>query len=130
MILDSSSVLAVLFEEEGHERVVAALEEANIIAIGAPTLVETAMVAMKVFGLHGRSLVSQFLESWNVVIVSFGDRHVRTALDAFIRFGKGRHPARLNLGDCMSYAAASLADEPLLFVGDDFAQTDLTPALT
>lgn len=129
MILDSSSVLAILFEEEGHEHVVAALEEAKVIAIGAPTLVETGMVAMKVFGLRGRSLVSQFLESWDVVVVPFGDRHARTALDAFIRYGKGRHPARLNLGDCMSYATASITDEPLLFVGDDFAQTDLTPAL-
>ncbi len=129
MILDSSSVLTVLFEEEGHELVVDALEEATVVGIGAPTLVETGIVAMKVFGLHGRALVAQFLESWNVVVVPFGDRHVRTALDAFIRYGKGRHPARLNLGDCMSYATASLASEPLLFVGDDFAQTDLPPAL-
>jgi len=129
LILDSSAVLAVLFEEEGHERLVAALEGANVVGIGAPTLVETGMVAVKVFDLRGRSLVSQFLGRWGVVVVPFGDRHERTALDAFIRYGKGRHPARLNLGDCMSYATASIAGEPLLFTGSDFAQTDLTPAL-
>lgn len=129
MILDSSSVLAVLFEEEGHELLVDTLEEAKVVGIGAPTLVETGMVAVKAFDLHGRSLVSQFLENWNVVVVPFDDRHVRAALDAFIRYGKGRHPARLNLGDCMAYATAKIADVPLLFTGNDFAQTDLTPAL-
>ena len=129
MILDSSSVLAVLFEEEGHEPVVGALEAAEIIGIGAPTLFETGMVSTRVFDLHGGSLVSQFLERWNVVVVPFGDRHARAALDAFIRYGKGRHSARLNYGDCMTYATARIADEPLLFTGDDFAQTDLTPAL-
>lgn len=129
MILDSSSVLAVLFEEEGHESVVSALEEAEIIGIGAPTLVETGIVAVGKFGLHGRSLVSQFLGQWSVVVVPFGEPHARAALEAFIRYGKGRHPARLNLGDCKSYATASLAEEPLLFVGDDFGQTDVTPAL-
>jgi ribonuclease VapC len=129
LILDSSAVLAVLFEEEGHERVVETLEEADVVGIGAPTLVETGIVAVKVFDLHGRALVSQFLGRWSVIVVPFGDRHERAALDAFIRYGKGRHSARLNLGDCMSYATASIAGEPLLFVGNDFAQTDLTPAL-
>jgi ribonuclease VapC len=129
LILDSSAILAVLFEGEGNERLVGALEGADVVGIGAPTLIETGIVAVKVFDLHGRSLVAQFLERWNVVVVPFGDRHERAALDAFIRYGKGRHPARLNLGDCMSYATASIAGEPLLFVGNDFAQTDLTPAL-
>ena len=129
MILDSSAILAVLFEEEGNERLVDALEGADVVGIGAPTLIETGIVAVKVFDLHGRSLVAQFLERWNVVVVPFGGRHERAALDAFIRYGKGRHPARLNLGDCMSYATASIAGEPLLFVDNDFAQTDLTPAV-
>lgn len=129
MILDSSAVLAVLFEEEGHERLIEALEGADVIGIGAPTLVETGMVAVRAFDLHGRSLVSQFLGRWSVVAVPFDDRHERAALEAFLRYGKGRHPARLNIGDCMTYATASVAGEPLLFVGNDFAQTDLTSAL-
>ncbi len=129
MILDSSAILAVLFEEEGHERVIDAMRDADALAIGAPTLVETGMVAMRTFGLHGKALVSQFLERWSVVVTPFDGRHGQVASDAFIRFGKGRHPARLNLGDCMTYATAQIAELPLLFVGDDFSQTDLRPAL-
>jgi ribonuclease VapC len=128
LILDSSSVLAVLFEEEGHGRVVDTIEGADILAIGAPTLFETGMVAIAVFDLRGRALVSQFLERWNVVVIPFDDRHWRAAADAFIRYGKGRHSARLNYGDCMTYAMAKIAGAPLLFVGDDFAKTDLVSA--
>ncbi len=128
MILDSSPILAVLFEEEGHGRVVDAIEGADVLAIGAPTLFETGMVAIGVFDLRGRALVSQFLERWNVVVIPFDNRHWRAAADAFIRYGKGRHPAKLNYGDCMTYAAAKIADAPLLFTGDDFAKTDLEAA--
>lgn len=130
MILDSSAVLAVLFEEDGNERIIEAMHDADVLAIGAPTMVETGMVAVRAFDLHGRALVSQFLERWSVVVTPFGSRHWQVAGDAFIRFGKGRHPARLNLGDCMTYATASVAELPLLFVGDDFAKTDLIPALS
>lgn len=59
------------------------------------------------------------------MIVAFGEEHAAEALDAYSRFGKGRHPAALNFGDCCAYAVASLADEPLLCVGDDFSKTDL-----
>jgi ribonuclease VapC len=61
-------------------------------------------------------------------VLPFGDDQWRVATDAFIRYGKGRHPAGLNYGDCMSYATAEVAGEPLLFVGDDFARTDIAPA--
>jgi len=60
-----------------------------------------------------------------VIVIPFGTDHWTAAHDAFLRFGKGRHPARLNLGDCMTYATAKLAGEPLLCLGNDFAQTDL-----
>jgi ribonuclease VapC len=128
LILDSSAILSVLFEEEGHGRVVDALDTANLLAIGAPTLFETGMVAVGVFGLHGRALVSQFFERWNVLVTPFEARHWQVAADAFVRYGKGRHPARLNYGDCMTYATARLAEMPLLYVGDDFGQTDIPSA--
>ena len=60
--------------------------------------------------------------------VPFGELHWREAVDAYRRYGKGRHPAALNFGDCMTYAVASLAGEPLLFIGEDFSLTDLEPA--
>jgi ribonuclease VapC len=128
VILDSSAILSVLFKEDGHGRVLETLSDAEILAIGAPTLFETGMVAISAFDLHGRGLVSQFLERWNVLVTPFDARHWRVAADAFIRYGKGRHPARLNYGDCMTYATARLAAKPLLYVGDDFAQTDIPSA--
>ena len=130
MILDSSAVLSVLFREKTHAQVEGALDSAELISIGAPTLFEATMVAAARFDLHGRALVSQFMARWDVAVAPFDARHANVALEAFVRFGKGRHPARLNLGDCMTYATASVAELPLLFVGDDFAKTDVVPALS
>lgn len=130
MILDSSAVLAVLFRERGHDLAEDAMERADIIAIGAPTLFETGMVAIGRYDLQGRALVSEFLERWSVVITPFDRAHWQLAANAFIRYGKGRHPARLNYGDCMSYATAKLAEMPLLFTGDDFAKTDVEAAIS
>jgi ribonuclease VapC len=128
-VLDSSAVVSLLRGEEGHRRLHATLEGAAVLAIGAPTLVETGMVADSRFGASGRALVTQFLDYWSVEVTPFDSRHWRAAFDAFRRYGKGRHPAALNYGDCMTYATARVAELPLLFVGEDFSQTDLTPAL-
>lgn len=129
MILDSSALVAVILEEEGHSCLADAIADATDVAIGAPTLFESCMVLVGYLDLRGRGLIAQFLERNNVVVVPFDDRHWRIAADAFIRYGKGRHPAALNYGDCMTYATAYVADHPLLFTGDDFAKTDLAAAL-
>lgn len=129
MILDSSAVIAVIFREKRYERLEEAMVAADILAIGAPTLFETGMVAVGRLDLRGRALVAQFVERWNVVATPFDGKHFQVALEAFLRYGKGRHPAALNLGDCMTYATAQVAEMPLLFTGNDFAQTDLTSAL-
>jgi ribonuclease VapC len=128
LILDSSAIVSVVREEVGHERVRDALQRADRIAIGTPTLFETAMVAIGRFGDEDLALVIRFLDEWAVEVVDFDERHWGVAADAFIRFGKGRHPARLNYGDCMTYAMARVAGAPLLFVGGDFACTDLAVA--
>lgn len=128
MIVDSSAVLAVIFREPGHDRIEDAMREAGIIAIGAPTLFETEMVAIGRFDLHGRSLVAQFLERWRIAVTPFLDAHRNVAIEAFSRYGKGRHPAGLNYGDCMTYATARLAEMPLLFTGEDFGKTDVAVA--
>lgn len=101
---------------------------AGRVAIGAPTLVEAAVVLGRRHGLAGREALDRFLEERDVVPVPFGHGHWRAARDAFYRFGKSRHAAALNFGDCMSYAAARVAGEPLLFTGNDFAKTDIPPA--
>lgn len=130
MILDSSAIVALLRREEGYRRCAVALDEAPALAIGAPTLFETGMVAIGRFGLDGRARVAQFMERYGVVVIPFGEHHWRAAAEAFIRYGKGRHPAALNYGDCMTYATAHVADHPLLFTGEDFAKTDLEAALS
>jgi ribonuclease VapC len=88
----------------------------------------SAVVAIVLFAQlqrDARSLLARFLSEASIAIVPFGESHYGAAVDAWLRYGKGRHPAALNFGDCLSYAVARLGNEPLLFVGDDFAQTDI-----
>lgn len=99
-----------------------------MLAIGAPTLFETGLVMVRAWDVRGRSLVSRFLEEKDISVLPFDERHWSVAAEAFIRYGKGRHPARLNDGDCMTYATAKVAGLPLLFVGEDFKQTDVAAA--
>lgn len=129
MILDSSAVVSMILEEGDHDRLLDATADAVNLAIGAPTLVETGMVMIGRFDLHGQALVSRFLERNAVAVIPFDEAHWQASADAFLRYGKGRHPAALNYGDCMTYATAHLAGRPLLFIGEDFAQTDLVAAL-
>lgn len=128
MILDSSAIIAVIREEAGHERLEEVMTSAGLLAVGAPTLFETAQVMVGRYDVSGRSVLARFVEERDVVTIPFGEGHWRAAADAFVRYGKGRHPAKLNYGDCMTYAIAKIADEPLLFVGDDFSQTDVAVA--
>lgn len=129
MILDSSAVIAVIRGEESDADLVGALKGANLLAMGAPTSFETEIVAAGRWGDNGRKAVARFREQWDVEVLPFDDRHVRAAVDAFARYGKGRHPAALNFGDCMTYASARIAQLPLLFTGNDFSQTDLELAI-
>lgn len=129
MTLDSSAVVAMLLREEGHRRLAEAVGRAKTVAIGAPTLLETDMVMVGRFEQRGATFVEEFLEEHRVVVLPFDSRHRAAAAKAFARYGKGRHPARLNYGDCMTYATARVADHPLLFTGNDFAKTDIPAAL-
>jgi len=129
LILDSSAVVAMLIEEDGWRQLSEAVEAAEVVGIGAPTLVETEMVMLGRFDLRGGGLVARFLEENHVIVVPFEMEHRLLATEAFVRYGRGRHPARLNYGDCMTYATAYAANQPLLFTGEDFAKTDLVPAL-
>lgn len=129
MILDSSAMVAMLIGEAGYRRLAECMEGAGVVGIGAPTLMETEMVMIGRFDLRGRGLVAQFLEENQVIVVPFDGEHRNIAVEAFVRYGKGRHSAALNYGDCMTYATAQVADHPLLFVGEDFAKTDLATAL-
>lgn len=125
MIVDSSALLAVVLRERGHERIEQQLGTADTVGVGAPTLVETAVVLHARIGALSRTLLARLLDDADATCIAFGERHWPVACGAFARYGKGRHPAALNFGDCLTYAVAKVASEPLLCLGDDFAQTDL-----
>lgn len=128
MVLDSSSLLAILLREAGHETLVKKAANAERVFIGAPTAFETAVVLSSRLKRDARPEINGILRKLNAEIVEFGSEYYESAVSAFLRFGKGRHPAALNFGDCMSYALAAMSGEPLLFSGNDFSKTDLQGA--
>lgn len=128
MIVDTSAVIGILFREPGWEELVGRLSARAAAGIGAPTLVESGLVASARLRVDARAVLARFVAEAGLSVVPFGEAHYVAAVEAWLKFGKGRHPAALNLGDCMSYAVATLAGEPLLYVGEDFAKTDLRRA--
>jgi ribonuclease VapC len=129
MVIDSSALVAILLNEPEQTSLIDAITADRTRICGAPTLVETGMVIMSRRGEPGLAELRAFYERAAVVTAGFGAEHVDLAVDAFRRFGKGRHPAALNFGDCFSYALAKATGEPLLFKGDDFSQTDIDRAI-
>jgi ribonuclease VapC len=125
MILDSSAVVAILLEEPEAEVLLTKLRRPGQIGIGAPTLIETGVVLTHRLRRDPVPLLQGFLQELGGLILPFEEAHWRVAVDAFGRFGKGRHPAALNFGDCLAYASARVAGQPLLCIGNDFVQTDL-----
>jgi ribonuclease VapC len=125
VILDSSAVVAILLKEPGYDRLRDHLAASEQVGIGAPTAVESSLVLCSRVGRAGKTLLARFLQEAEVEVVEFTADHWTVAADAFIAYGRGRHRAGLNLGDCMTYAVAKLAGEPLLCLGDDFPATDL-----
>lgn len=128
MILDTSAVVAMVMKEPGHDDLLRAMASHGNPAIGTATLTETAIVLSARLGTDARALLARFLSEASIAIVPFGESHYSAAVEAWLRYGKGRHPAALDFGDCLSYAVARLAGEPLLFLGGDFSQTDVARA--
>lgn len=128
MIVDTSALLAVVFQEPGWERVLERMTSSSDVAAGAPTLAETGIVLRARLGEDAPGMLERMLDELGIQEVPFGEAHWRESVDAFRRFGKGRHAAGLNFGDCMAYAVARLAGEALLQIGEDFRQTDITLA--
>jgi ribonuclease VapC len=128
VIVDASALIALIHREPGWERLVGALDAAPYAAVAAPTLAE-AMIVLAARDVSP-TVLPALLAAADIDVLPFGTDHAYEAAAAFRRFGKGRHPAALNYGDCLAYAAAQVADAPLLFVGDDFARTDVRAALS
>jgi len=125
VILDSSAIVAMLLKEPGYERLRDRLEAAEQVRAGAPTVLKSSLVLCARLGLTGKTLLARFLQEAEIEVVEFAADHWTVAADAYLAYGKGRDRAGLNFGDCMTYAIAKLAGEPLLCLGDDFPATDL-----
>jgi ribonuclease VapC len=128
MVLDSSAIIAIELREPGFERLIDKIGDAKAVVIGVPTMFETMIVLSRRRGQDARPWLRGFLRSAKAEAVTFTDEHLDAAIDAFLRYGKGRHRAALNFGDCMAYAVAAVAGMPLLYTGNDFAQTDIPAA--
>ena len=125
MIVDSSAVVAMLLREDGWETLRSAVTGEELVGIGAPTLLEVLLVVSGRAGRDRSEDVREFVRDLRIVVIPFEEEHAWEAAKAFAHFGKGRHRAALNFGDCMSYAVAKLAGQPLLCTGKDFAKTDI-----
>jgi ribonuclease VapC len=130
MIVDSSALIAILEREPDASILSEALINAGAKLLGSPTFLETCLVAGRRRGFGAVSDVEDLVRLLEIKIVPFTEAASRIAIDAYYRFGKGRHAASLNFGDCMSYALAKTEMMPLLFKGEDFRLTDIEAAIS
>jgi ribonuclease VapC len=125
MVIDTSAMMAILAREPAADRLVSAVEADHTRLVSAATVVEASLVLLGRYGEAGDPQLDRLLRGIGAEVVPVGEEQVALARDAALRFGRGRHPAALNFGDCFSYALAVARGEPLLFVGDDFSKTDV-----
>lgn len=125
MVIDTSALMAVVLGELDGEEFSDTMAAAAQTSMSAVSLVEASIVAEGRLGHRGPAILATVLQEAGIVVKSVDLDQAQVAVGAWRRFGKGRHPARLNLGDCFSYALARSLDEPLLFKGEEFAQTDI-----
>src|SRR5690242_15266014 len=125
MVIDSSALIAILLGEPDREFFKRAISAADIRLLSAVTKLEASLVAIGRLGREGPAELDAVLRDIAATIVPFDDHQAEIARDAFIRYGKGRHRAGLNFGDCAAYALAIAEAEPLLFKGTDFGATDV-----
>lgn len=127
MIVDTSALIAIVVREDGWEPLVDALERSRRTRISAMTLLELRIVLAA--GLTRGDLAEELLRRYRIEPIDFTVEQSAEAAQAHQKYGRGNHAAGLNFGDCAAYATAKLAGEPLLYVGNDFAQTDVVSAL-
>lgn len=125
MVLDTSAIFAILTREPVAERLIAALDADRTRLVSAATVVEMTLVILGRYGEAGEPLLDRFLRGAGIDMVVVDEEQATIARDAAIRYGRGRHAAALNFGDCFSYALSIARNETLLFTGKDFAQTDV-----
>ncbi|MEO8661858.1 MAG: type II toxin-antitoxin system VapC family toxin [Bryobacteraceae bacterium] len=124
-MIDTSAILAILQREPERRRFLEAIESADSMRMSVASFVEASIVIESRYGSEGLRDLDQFLSRARVQLVPVSTEQGQLARSAFSRFGKGRHRAALNYGDCFSYAAAVSLGEPLLCKGNDFVHTDV-----
>lgn len=129
MIVDTSALVAIALDEADADRILSILMTDGSPRIAAANLLETYLVIDRRHNTRATALLDAMLARFALTVEPVTEAHVEIARDAFRRYGKGSgHGAALNYGDCFAYALARQRDEPLLFVGSDFAQTDIARA--
>lgn len=126
LVVDSSVVMACCLGETGYEKLESVLTGHTQLLMSAPTRLELGIVALN---RKIQFRVDEALQSYQILVEPFTHAHAELAITAFSKYGKGRHPAALNFGDCCAYALAKSLNLPLLYKGHDFAQTDIASAL-
>lgn len=129
MVVDTSALLCILLDAPDAPRYAESLAAAPRVLVGAPTWLEASLVVMARLGPEGQAELLLLLEALQGMVVPFDEATAYAAYAGWVRFGRGRHPAGLNFGDCCAYAVAARHGEPLLYKGDDFARTDVASAL-
>jgi ribonuclease VapC len=127
--VDTSAIIAILAQERGYMDYLHVVEDASGTVMSVASLLEVAMVWSSRQPDAPASLPDRLLAKLGITLVDVTEHQIMLAREAFLRFGKGRHPAGLNYGDCFSYALAKSLDVPLLFKGDDFSRTDILVAV-
>jgi ribonuclease VapC len=133
MYIDASALVAMIVAEPEAAQLLTALDAASGERITTPIALFEAIAGIARIRTcsvtDAQALVRDFLREAEIRVLSITDQHCDLAVIAMQRFGKGRHPAALNMGDCFGYAVAKAANVPILFIGDDFSRTDLTAAV-
>ena len=127
MVVDTSALLAILLDEPERRAFNEAIDAAESRVMSAATFVEVSIVIESRFGAEGLRDLDLFIERAGIELAAVDAEQAHAARRAFSRFGKGRHRAGLNYGDCFPYALATVLGEPLLYKGDDFPHTDVVP---
>jgi ribonuclease VapC len=128
MVIDSSAVLAILFGEHTARSLAFKIDADATRLMAAANALESAIAVERRYGQDGGDELDRLLLKLRIEIVATTPEHFDLAREAWRRYGKGRHPAALNICDCLAYALSKATGEPLLFVGDDFAKTDVAAA--
>lgn len=129
IVVDTSALIAILLDEPERRTLIDVIVDYGDPCVSAATYLEASMVMEAYSGIHGGRDIDDLIEDVGIRIIPVDQAQARIAREAFRRFGKGRHRARLNFGDCFVYALAKALDAPLLFKGNDFVLTDVKHAL-